>query len=167
MPGSGGRPPHQNSMVLWPHDRTEAPFNHRISFPCARFHFLALLLRSPALGLPFLASEGGEPARAKKGQFLAPNPLKTLPRLQKCRAHEQTGGPALAAGLDEARDGRAPEACRKTFVTCDHLVRARRPARSGDGMAGSGPPASDEQEAPRQAPCAMTFTSTLPRVAWL
>jgi hypothetical protein len=37
-------------------------------------------------GFQFLAGPAGQLAAAKKVQFLAPNPLKTLPRLQKCRA---------------------------------------------------------------------------------
>jgi hypothetical protein len=50
-------------------------------FISLRFGFQSL-----ALGFQFLAGPAGQLAAAKKVQFLAPNPLKTLPRLQKCRA---------------------------------------------------------------------------------
>jgi hypothetical protein len=49
------------------------------------FHFLALWFDFLAFGFQFLASGPDSRRRRKKVQFLAPNPLKTLPRLQKCR----------------------------------------------------------------------------------
>jgi hypothetical protein len=50
------------------------------------FDFLALWLSISCAGFQFLGGSAGQLAAAKKVQFLAPNPLKTLPRLQKCRA---------------------------------------------------------------------------------
>ncbi len=57
-----------------------------IHFLVLGFQFLAFGFQFLALGFPFLVSGAEQPAAAEKLQFLAPNPLRTLRRLQKCRA---------------------------------------------------------------------------------